>query len=109
MGIAKILFMTALFFSGVCWLGNVLSLFAKPHKRCELLIFFQLVWVILGLVGLEYFVPATELQWYLGTYGYPILLWPVQIWSQHKFFPYTKSKHNKMKNICIWLLHRLLQ
>ena len=23
MGIAKILFMTALFFSGVCWLGNV--------------------------------------------------------------------------------------
>ena len=102
MEIARIFFSIALFSLGVCWLCNIMTLFSRPHKWCELLIFPQLIWFALGIIvfgyGEIYFKPQTEIQWYLVTYGYPIFLLPVQIWSCNKFVSlYQKQKQDNEK------------
>ena len=90
MEIARIFFFIALYSLVACWLCNIMTLFSRPHKWCELLIFPQLIWFALGIIvfgyGEIYFKLQTEIQWYLVTYGYPIFLLPVQIWSCNKFF-----------------------
>ena len=94
MEIARIFFSIALFSLGVCWLCNIMMLFTKPHKWCELLIFPQLVWYILGIIvlGEIYYKLQTETQWYLITYGYPILLLPIQIFACCKFLSLHRQK-----------------
>ena len=91
MEIARIFFSIALFSLGACWLCNIITLFSRPHKWCELLIFPQLVWCALGIIvlGEIYFKLQTETQWYLITYGYPILLLPMQIFACCKFLSLT--------------------
>ena len=77
-----------------------MMLFTKPHKWCELLIFPQLVWYILGIIvlGEIYFKLQTETQWYLVTYGYPVLLLPIQILACNKFVSlYQKQKQDNEK------------
>ena len=106
MEIARIFFFIALYSLVACWLCNIMTLFSRPHKWCELLIFPQLIWFALGIIvfgyGEIYFKPQTETQWYLVTYGYPIFLLPVQIWSCNKFFLYTENKCWTIKNFYIW-------
>ena len=41
MDIARILVLIALFIQGMCWFCNIVTLFLKPHKWCELLMFAQ--------------------------------------------------------------------
>ena len=102
MEIARIFFITALFSLGACWLCNIMTLFARPHKWCELLMFPQLIWFALGIIvfgyGEIYFRLQTEIQWYLVTYGYPVLLLPVQFLAWKKFFSlYRKQKQENEK------------
>ena len=85
MEIARIFFFIALYSLVACWLCNIMTLFSRPHKWSELLIFPQLVWCALGIVGVEYFNPQTEVQWCLVIYGYPILLLPIQLFAYHQF------------------------
>ena len=100
MEIARIFFFIALYFLGACWLCNIITLFSRPHKWCELLIFPQLVWCALGIIvlGEIYFKLQTETQWYLVTYGYPVLLLPIQILACSKFVSlYQKQKQDNEK------------
>ena len=102
MEIARIFFFIALYSLVACWLCNIMTLFSRPHKWCELLIFPQLIWFALGIIvfgyGEIYFKPQTEIQWYLVTYGYPIFLLPVQICSCNKFVSlYQKQKQDNEK------------
>ena len=102
MEIARIFFFIALYSLVACWLCNIMTLFSRPHKWCELLIFPQLIWFALGIIvfgyGEIYFDLQTKTQWYLVTYGYPIFLLPVQIWSCNKFFSlYRKQKQDNEK------------
>ena len=100
MEIARIFFSIALFSLGACWLCNIITLFSRPHKWCELLIFPQLVWCALGIIvlGEIYFKLQTETQWYLVTYGYPVLLLPIQILACSKFVSlYQKQKQDNEK------------
>ena len=110
MEIARIFFSIALFSLGVCWLCNIMMLFTKPHKWCELLIFPQLVWFALGIIvfgyGEIYFDLQTKTQWYLVTYGYPVLLLPIQFGRATSCFLYTENKSRTMKNFCIWQFHK---
>ena len=94
MEIARIFFFIALYFLGACWLCNIITLFSRPHKWCDLLIFPQLVWCALGIIvlGEIYFKLQTETQWYLTTYGYPILLLPMQIFACCKFLSLHRQK-----------------
>ena len=96
MEIARIFFFIALYSLVACWLCNIMMLFTKPHKWCELLIFPQLVWFALGIIvfgyGETYFKLQTETQWYLTTYGYPILLLPMQIFACCKFLSLHRQK-----------------
>ena len=94
MEIARIFFFIALYSLGACWLCNIITLFSIPHKWCELLIFPQLVWCALGIIvlGEIYFKLQTETQWYLITYGYPILLLPMQIFACCKFLSLHRQK-----------------
>ena len=94
MEIARIFFFIALYSLGACWLCNIITLFSRPHKWCELLIFPQLVWCALGIIvlGEIYFKLQTETQWYLVTYGYPILLLPMQIVACCKFLSLHRQK-----------------
>ena len=101
MEIARIFFSIALFSLGVCWLCNIMMLFTKPHKWCELLIFPQLVWFALGIIvfgyGEIYFDLQTKTQWYLVTYGYPFLLLPIQFLACNKFVSlYQKQKQDNV-------------
>ena len=102
MEIARIFFSIALFSLGVCWLCNIMMLFTKPHNWCELLIFPQLVWFALGIIvfgyGEIYFDLQTKTQWYLVTYGYPVLLLPIQFLTCNKFVSlYQKQKQDNEK------------
>ena len=100
MEIARIFFFIALYSLGACWLCNIITLFSRPHKWCELLIFPQLVWCALGIIvlGEIYFKLQTETQWYLVTYGYPVLLLPIQILACNKFVSlYQKQKQDNEK------------
>ena len=54
MEIARIFFFIALYSLVACWLCNIMTLFSRPHKWCELLIFPQLVWFALGIIVLGY-------------------------------------------------------
>ena len=92
MDIARIIGLIALFTQVMCWFCNIVILFLKPHKWCELLMFAQLVWYVLGIVIFEYFYPQTEIQWYLVTYGYPIFLLPVQLFAYHQFLLLYKER-----------------
>ena len=94
MEIARIFFFIALYSLGACWLCNIITLFSRPHKWCELLIFPQLVWCALGIIvlGEIYFKLQTETQWYLITYGYPILLLPIQFFACCKFLSLHRQK-----------------
>jgi len=92
MEITKILGIVALYSWGMCWLGSIMILFSRPHKWCELLIFLQFIWLVPGMIFVEYFAPKTEIQWYIGTYGYPVLLLPVQAWACRKFFSLYKEQ-----------------
>ena len=92
MDIAGILGLIALFTQGMCWFCNIVILFLKPHKWCELLMFAQLVWYVLGIVSFEYFYPQTEVQWCLVTYGYPILLLPIQLFTYRQFLLLYKER-----------------
>ena len=102
MEIARIFFFIALYSLVACWLCNIMTLFSRPHKWCELLIFPQLVWFALGIIvfgyGEIYFDLQTETQWYLVTYGYPVLLLPIQILACNKFVSlYQKQKQDNEK------------
>ena len=98
MDIARIFFLIALYTWGMCWLCNIMTLFSRPHKWSELLIFTQLVWCALGIVGVEYFKPQTEVQWCFIFYGYPILLLPIQFFACRQFlFLYKAGKQENEK------------
>ena len=102
MEIARIFFFIALYSLVACWLCNIMTLFSRPHKWCELLIFPQLIWFALGIIvfgyGEIYFKLQTEIQWYLVTYGYPVLLLPIQILACNKFVSlYQKQKQDNEK------------
>ena len=100
MEIARIFFFIALYSLGACWLCNIITLFSRPHKWCELLIFPQLVWCALGIIvlGEIYFKLQTETQWYLVTYGYPVWLLPIQFLACNKFVSlYQKQKLDNEK------------
>jgi len=102
MEIARIFFFIALYSLGACWLCNIITLFSRPHKWCELLIFSQLVWFALGIIvfgyGEIYFDLQTITQWYLVTYGYPVLLLPIQFLACNKFVSlYQKQKQDNEK------------
>ena len=102
MEIARIFFFIALYSLVACWLCNIMTLFSRPHKWCELLIFPQLVWFALGIIvfgyGEIYFDLQTKTQWYLVTYGYPVLLLPIQILACNKFVSlYQKQKQDNEK------------
>ena len=92
MDIARIFFLIALYTWGMCWLCNIMTLFSRPHKWSELLIFPQLVWCALGIVSFEYFYPQTEVQWCLVIYGYPILLLPIQLFTYRQFLLLYKER-----------------
>ena len=92
MDIARILGFIALYSLVACWLCNIMTLFSRPHKWCELLIFPQLIWFALGIVSFEYFYPQTEVQWCLVTYGYPILLLPIQLFTYRQFLLLYKER-----------------
>lgn len=91
---SRAFFILILFTLGACGLCNIFSLLYKPHKWCELLIFPQLGWCLLGLLGIEGFspLPQTEMLWYLETYGYPILLFPIQFFAWKTFFSLYKEQ-----------------
>ena len=110
MEIARIFFSIALFSLGVCWLCNIMMLFTKPHKWCELLIFPQLVWYILGIIvlGEIYFKLQTETQWYLITYGYPILLLPIQIFACCKFLSLHRQKKREYKKFLYLAISQMI-
>ena len=98
MEIVRLFFFIALYSWGMCWLCNIMALFFKPHKWCELLIFPQLVWCAIGIIGVEYFNLQTEVQWHLGIYGYPILLLPIQFFACRRFlFLYREHKQENEK------------
>ena len=98
MEIARIFFIIALCSLVACWLCNIMALISRPHKWCELLIFPQYVWFVLGMIYEKYFDLQTEMQWYLVTYGYPILLLPMPILAWNKFFSlYRKQKQENEK------------
>ena len=92
MDIARIIGLIALFTQVMCWFCNIVILFFKPHKWCELLMFAQLVWYVLGIVSFEYFYPQAEVQWCLVIYGYPILLLPIQLFAYHQFLLLYKER-----------------
>ena len=92
MDIARIIGLIALFTQVMCWFCNIVILFLKPHKWCELLMFAQLVWYVLGIVSFEYFYPQAEVQWCLVIYGYPILLLPIQLFAYHQFLLLYKER-----------------
>ena len=110
MEIARIFFSIALFSLGVCWLCNIMMLFTKPHKWCELLIFPQLVWYILGIIvlGEIYFKLQTETQWYLITYGYPILLLPIQIFACCKFLSLHRQKKREYEKFLYLAISQMI-
>ena len=98
MDIARIIGLIALFTQVMCWFCNIVILFLKPHKWCELLMFAQLVWSVLGIVSFEYFYPQAEVQWCLVIYGYPILLLPIQLFAYHQFLLlYKEQKQDNEK------------
>ena len=92
MDMARIIVLIALFTQVMCWFCNIVILFLKPHKWCELLMFAQLVWYVLGIVSFEYFYPQTEVQWGLVIYGYPILLLPIQLFTYRQFLLLYKER-----------------
>lgn len=105
---AKAIAGVALFFLEVCWFCNILSLFSKPHKWSELLMFPQLIWCILGIAGIECFYPQTEVQWNLVTYGYPILLLPVQIFACRKFLLLYKERKQENEKFLYLAISQLI-
>ena len=82
----------ALYILGICWICNIMTLFAKPHKWCELLIFLQLVWFVFGVICIERFRPQSETEWYLVIYGYPVLLLLIHVFTCCRFFSLYKMQ-----------------
>lgn len=72
----------------------------------------QLIWCILGIAGIEcfhpHFYPQTEVQWNLVTYGYPILLLPVQIFACRKFLLLYKERKQENEKFLYLAISQLI-
>ena len=89
----------ALFSLPICFLCNVLSLFFKPRKWQEGLLFLQFV-----LFAAVFFIPQDFLRrhWELLVFGYPVLFVLLQVFLAVMFFHFYKSlKHEKFLSLAI--------
>lgn len=83
----------ALFSLPICFLCNVLSLFFKPRKWQEGLLFLQFV-----LFAAVFFIPQDFFRrhWVLLVFGYPVLFVLLQVFLAVMFFLfYKRSKQEK--------------
>ena len=95
MEIINVLYKLALQIFIILYLCNFVTLFIKPHKKSEFLIFLPIIWVILGGVIIKQ-IYVTGIEFALMTYAYPVLLWLIQIVLACKFFKFYKQ--NKQEN-----------
>ena len=88
----------ALFFWGMSWLCNLVSLLAGPHKRHEILLFGQLLWAGAGIAGIQFYLfkMSTIFQLCFFAFGHLVLLLILQTFAFCILF--SLYKQNKQKN-----------
>ena len=98
MYIVKFFYIAAWQILVIFYLCNFFTLFTKPHKPHECLIFAQLLWFILGGIAIKQIPSVTGVEFTLMIYAYPILLWLIQILIARKFFSlHQQDNHNNKK------------
>ena len=82
----------------IFYVVNLLTLFVRPHKPHEFLIFAQIIWFVLGGIAIKQIPAVTGVEFTLMIYAYPILLWLIQILTARNFFSlHQKDKQNNKK------------